>query len=147
MLKYIQVGDLYMKKNIFIASFILILVIIIIFFIFRKNDNVNTINKLNNNSGVIKDQVFENLNITNVSITIDDENVSTFSADVTNNSDDENNIDTIEIILKDKDGNILTSLIGYIGVGLKKGDVTKISAQTSIDLSKATSVEYKKVDK
>lgn len=136
-----------MKKKIFIGSFILILVIIIIFIMFKGNNNVNKVNKLNNNSGIIKDQVFENLDITNVSITIDDKDISTFSADVTNNSDVENNIDTIEIVLKDKDGNILTSLIGYIGLGLKKGDVTKISASTSVDLSKATSVEYKKIEK
>lgn len=136
-----------MKKNVFIISFILILVIIIIFIVFKGNNSVNKVNKLNNNSGVIKDQIFENLSITNVSITIDDKNVSTFSADVTNNSDAENKIDTIEIILKDKDDNNLTTLIGYIGVGLKKGDIIKISAQTSVDLSKATSVEYKKIEK
>lgn len=133
-----------MKKNIFVISLILILTIIIIFIMFGKN-NKNTVNKLNNNPNIIKEQVLENLSITNVSIAIDDKNISTFSADVTNNLDGENNIETIEIIFKDKDGKILTILNGYIGANLKKGDVSKISAQTSVDLSKATSVEYNKI--
>lgn len=133
-----------LKKSIFLIG--VILVFVIIFALFKTNNTSNKVNKMNNNPNVIKDQVFENLSITNVSITIDNNDISTFSADVTNNSDEKNNIESIEIILKDKDGNILTSLIGYVGVGLKKGDIAKINASTSADLSKATTVEYKKSD-
>lgn len=136
-----------MKKSIFYICIIFILIIIILFIFSSKNNpSNNKVNKLNNNSGVIKDQIFENLNITNVSITIDNKKISTFSADVTNNSDYENNIEAIEIVLKDKDGNTITVLTGYIGVGLKKGDITKISTQTEVDLSNATSVEYRKME-
>lgn len=142
-IEYIKSGD-NMKKNLFIIGFILILMIIIIFTALNGNNKESKVNKLNNNPNVIKNQILDNLSITNVSITIDSNNESTFSADILKTDENENNIESIEIIFKDKNGNILTSLIGYIGTNMKKDDVIKISSHTSIDLSKATSIEYKK---
>lgn len=134
-----------MKKSITIIVIITIIILsIMTIFLMVKDKSNSNINKLNNNPNVIKEQTLENLKIRNVTITIDNNKISTFSADVTNMSDTENKIETIDIILKDKKGNILTTLAGYIGVGLKKGDVSKINATTEIDLSKATSVEYKR---
>lgn len=134
-----------MKNGIKIVVIILIVVLAVmtIFLMINSKTDGNGINKLNNSSELIKDQTIENLKISNVTVAIHEDKTSTFSADVTNTSDSANEIETIDIIIKDKDGNVLTTLVGYVGVGLKKGDISKINATTEIDLSKAFSAHYK----
>ncbi len=133
-----------MKKK-YIIIIIILLSLLILFFIYNsinskpKQKNI----ELNNNVNVIKDQTLENLNITNVSLTISKNKTSTFSADVTNNLDS-NDIEYINIIFKDKNGNIITTLLGYVGLELKKGDMTKIYTETNIDLRNVDSVEYER---
>lgn len=132
-----------MKKKILITIGILILLVIVIFISTGKKDKKTSVNRLNNNPNVIKDQTIENLSITNVAITIDKNNVSTFTADVTNTANYANTIETINIILKDKTNTVLATLTGFIG-NINKGEISKISVSTDIDLSKASSIEYKK---
>ena len=104
-----------------------------------KNPNVN---KMNNDSDIISDQVYKNLSITDVSVVIDKQNKSTYTATITN-LEDTNSIETINVVFKDKDGNIIDTLTGFIGLDLKKGEQTIISSFTDLDLSNATSIEYK----
>ena len=149
-----------MKKNIFIISIILILTLVIVCLLnVRSNDSIEEkknnsiesttsnssknkkVNKLNNNSNVISDLKYKNLRITDVSITIDKENRSTYTATITN-TEDTNSIERLNIIFKDENNNEIVTLTGFIGLDLKKGEQTIISSFTDLDLSKATSVEY-----
>ena len=63
----------------------------------------------------------ENLEIKNAKITESD-GISVFTANVFNISQNEENIESVIIKLKDKDSNDLISLIGYIGGNIKSND-------------------------
>lgn len=131
------------KMKILVILIIVILTVLTMFLFVNNKMDKTGINKLNNNSELIKDQMLGNLKISNVTVSINKDKTSTFSADVSNTSDTLSDINEITIIIKDKNGKVLTTLAGYVGVGLKKGDVSKISATTEIDLSNAYSVEYR----
>lgn len=140
-----------MKKNIIIISIICVLILCIVGMVSIKNNSNNltsdnaknpNVNKMNNDSDIISDQVYKNLSITDVSVVIDKQNKSTYTATITN-LEDTNSIETINVVFKDKDGNIIDTLTGFIGLDLKKGEQTIISSFTDLDLSNATSIEYK----
>ena len=62
---------------------------------------------------------------------------------VTNNTDNTINIDSIDIILKDKDGNVITTLNTFLGGSIEPMQENLIKTTTKDDLTKAYSVEYK----
>lgn len=130
-------------KNKVIFLVIILLSITLLILVINNNSHKKTTIKQNNNSNVIKDSVLENLSITKASLVVDKKNTSTFSAVVTN-AGEINNIEYINIIFKDKEGHVITTLLGYVGLDLKKGDMTKIYATTDINLSNVTTVEYEK---
>lgn len=138
------IGVFKMKRRNILLSVIILLIIITIILILNsinakpRNSGI----KLNNNSNVIEDKNLENLSITRATLVIDKNKKSTFTADVSNTEESDNTIEYINIIFKDKNGNVITTLLGYVGLELKKGDVTKIYATTEMDLSKVTKVEY-----
>lgn len=151
-----------MKKNIIIISVILILILFIVGMLnIKSNSNVDTtknkdsniknnssnadknpkVNKMNNDSDIISDQVYKNLSITDVSVTIDKQNRSTYTATITN-LEDTNSIERLNMIFKDEKGNEIVTLTGFIGLDLKKREQTIISSFTDLDLSKAASIKY-----
>ena len=132
-----------MKNKVIFLVIILLSITLLILVINNNNSHKKTTIKQNNNSNVIKDSVLENLSITKASLVVDKKNTSTFSAVVTN-AGEINNIEYINIIFKDKEGHVITTLLGYVGLDLKKGDMTKIYATTDINLSNVTTVEYEK---
>ena len=70
----------------------------------------------------------------------------TFTAKVTNKTKDVIKTQQVDIVLKDKEGNELITLLGYIGQeGLAPNETKVISASTSgsIPLDKAVSKEIK----
>lgn len=131
-----------MKKKIVILLLILIILIFACLFLINSTRKSDKVNKMNNNTDVIKTQTLENLTIEKTAITTDKNNKSTFSAEVINNSEKNNTFDSIQIIIKDKNNNVMTTLYAYIGI-LNKGDITKININSDMDISTAYSVEYK----
>lgn len=87
----------------------------------------------NTKEGVIKEEVYENLKFSNISL-ITKDGYSTFSADVTNTSNEDSNIADVNIVLKDKDGNTVITLRGNIGDTLKAGETRTITAVTKGEL-------------
>ncbi len=87
----------------------------------------------NTNEGIIKEEVYENLKFSNISL-ITKDGYSTFSADVTNTSNEDSNIADVNIVLKDKDGNTVITLRGNIGDTLKAGETRTITAVTKGEL-------------
>ena len=66
----------------------------------------------------------------------------TLTTDVTNTSDNEITTKQVNINIKNKDGNTIISLLGYIGEDpMAVNETRTITASTQVDLSKAYSKE------
>ena len=102
-----------------------------------KKDEV----KSNTNTNVIKDQQVEGLSLTNTSLTTSN-GQSTLVTVVSNPTTEKIAVKSFDIIIKDKDGNILITLLGYVGEEIPAGESRTITSSAEIDLTKATSVEY-----
>ena len=103
----------------------------------EKKDEV----KSNTNTNVIKDQQVEGLSLTNTSLTTTN-GQSTLVTVVSNPTTEKIAVKSFDIIIKDKDGNILITLLGYVGEEIPAGESRTITSSAEIDLTKATSVEY-----
>ena len=92
------------------------------------------------NTGYLRNQTVEGLSMEDASLEYKD-GVSTFTANVYNESGDVYNLKTINVILEGK--NKTTTLAGYIGETLEKeeGKVLRISIDQ--DLSDSTKLTYK----
>ena len=44
--------------------------------------------------------------------------------------------------MKDKDGNIIETLLGYLGDTIKKGETKRIKSSTDKDVSSVVKIEY-----
>ena len=97
--------------------------------------------KVNTNENVIKDQEVEGLTMTNTSLVYEN-GTTTLVTEVINNTKEDYPVKRIKIIVKDKEGNIITTLIGTIADTIKPGESRIIDSDTPIDLSEAESIEY-----
>lgn len=134
---------------IIIAALILCLIGIIFISSNSKDDN-KTVKRngdssivKNTNEGIVKNQKFKDLDFTSTSISYVKGTGSTFKVKVTNNTDNTINVDSIDIILKDKDGNVITTLNTFLGGSIEPMQENLIKTTTKDDLTKAYSVEYK----
>lgn len=134
---------------IIIAALILCLIGIIFISSSSKDDN-KTVKRngdssivKNTNEGIVKNQKFKDLDFTSTSISYVKGTGSTFKVKVTNNTDNTINVDSIDIILKDKDGNVITTLNTFLGGSIEPMQENLIKTTTKDDLTKAYSVEYK----
>lgn len=100
------------------------------------------------NEGISKNEKYGDLEFSNFTlIKTKENNQFTMSANVKNTSDKSSDIEQVKVEVKDKDGNVLASLLGYIGKEFKSGESRTITMSTSANLEKATSKtisEYKK---
>lgn len=92
-------------------------------------DNTDSGIVANTKEGIIKEEVYEGLKFSNISL-ITENGYTTFSADVTNTTDTDNNISDVNIVLKDKNDNAVITLRGNIGDTLKSGETRTITAVT-----------------
>lgn len=95
----------------------------------------------NTNEGVIKDQELGSLKFTNTALVIED-GMSKLTTLVTNNSDEDIQVETFDITVKDADGNTVVVLQGYVGGVVPKRETREVVTECSIDLSHATNIEY-----
>ena len=94
-----------------------------------------------NTDPAYQDAIVDNLKLTNIDITTENK-VTTYKATVT--SDKDEFVNSITMILKDKDGKVIVKLLGYIGRELKQNEGVVITARTDADLSNLYSIEYSK---
>ena len=90
-----------------------------------KNDDKDVF--AHTESGIVKEEVFNNLKVNNITM-ITDNGYTTFTADVTNTASEPTDFENVNIVLKDKDGNVVITLLGNIGTGLKQNETRTISA-------------------
>ena len=107
----------------------------------KKEETKNDV-KSNTEENVIKDQEVDGLKMTNTSLTITN-GISTLVTEISNNTGSDYQLQQFDIIVKDKKGNILATIPGYVDETIKNGTTTTIDTSVDIDLMNATSVEYK----
>lgn len=100
--------------------------------------------KYNTNEEVVKDQEVGDLKFTNTSLKVDD-NYSTLVTLVSNPTSSDIDVRIFYIHVKDKDGNEIVKLEGYVGDVIPAGESREITSNADMDLSKATSIEYEMV--
>lgn len=134
-----------MKKAIRIIVIIIITIIVIIGINIiskqGKKEKEEPLIKVNTNENVIKDQEVEGLKMTNTSLVYEN-GTTTLVTEVRNEKEEDITVKRIRIKVKDKEENILTTLIGTIADTIKSGESRIIETETPLDLSKAESVEY-----
>lgn len=82
---------------------------------------------------IIKEEEYQGLKFSNIAL-ITDGGYTTFTADVTNTSDEESDIENVNIELKDANGNTVVTLLGNIGSPLKPNEMRTITATTKGEL-------------
>ena len=97
--------------------------------------------KTNDKKDVIKDQQVEMFKMQDTSVTYDGE-TSTLITFVTNTSNETQTFDSFNIVVKDKDGKELITMLGFANNELKAGETKTIVSSTDVNLLKAASVEY-----
>ena len=106
----------------------------------KKEETKNDV-KTNTEENVVKDQEVDGLKMTNTSLTITN-GISTLVTEVSNNTGSDYQLEEFTIIIKDKDGNVLATIPGYVGDVIENGSTKTIDSSIDIDLSNASSVEY-----
>jgi len=93
------------------------------------------------NENVLEEKVVDGITFTNILFTRESEQ-SVYVTQVTNNTDKVVTMSTFNIILKDKDGNTVYTLSGYVGGDIQVSQAKVISNTIDMDLSNVTSAEY-----
>ena len=104
----------------------------------EEKENFNT------NEDVVKDQEVGELKFTNTSLKVD-KNYSTLVTLVSNPTSNDIEVRIFNIYVKDKDGNEIVKLEGYVGDVIPAGESREITSNADMDLSKAASIEYEMV--
>ena len=97
--------------------------------------------KVNTNEEVIKDQTLGVYEFKNTSL-IYENGTSLLETTVTNNSATVVNPVEFKILVKDAEGNLMTTLTGFVGSAMQPNESRLISSYSGDDLSKAASIEY-----
>lgn len=96
---------------------------------------------VNTNKEVIEDKVVEDLKLTNTSLVSKGES-DVLVTKVTNDTNEDKEVRIFNIYVKDKDDNIITTLQGYVGGVVPKGESREITSNVDRNLDNAYKVEY-----
>ena len=137
-----------MNKKAIIAIIVAVVILVIagiILLVINNNKKEGTSKEAITTENVIKDEKFGGLDFTNTTF-IKENGQYTISMDVTNPSDKEIDLEEVNIVLKDKQGHEIVTLLGYIGDPMKAKETRVVTSSVSMDLSKVKSktIEAKK---
>jgi thioredoxin-related protein len=106
-----------------------------------NNEETKSVITENKNEDIIKEQEVDGIKMTDTSmITKDGETIITIK--VTNNTGSDYKLNGYNIIVKDKEGNVLIKLPGYLGSTIKNGETKELKSTTNADLRNASAIEY-----
>ena len=95
----------------------------------------------NTSEGIIKDREVDGISVTNTSMkTVD--GLTKLEVTLTNNGSSDYQLNEYKIIVKDKDGNVIKEMPGYVGSVIKAGASKILKASTNADMSNASSIDY-----
>ena len=117
------------EKKIIIFGLLLIIALVSLFISIKKEKGNKIENEIfrHREEGIVKEEEYKGIKITNIKM-VTDGDYTTFSATATNTSDKDINIENFYINLKNKNGNSIAKLLGFIPEGLKKGESKKINS-------------------
>lgn len=78
-------------------------------------------------ASIIEEETYNGLKFSNISL-ITDDGYTTFTADVTNVSEEVSTVENVHIELKDENGTVVISLVGNVGAGLEPGATKTLTA-------------------
>lgn len=109
----------------------------------KKNPTGNdSIVKTNTNKEFLNNQTINGIEISNINLSYQNE-LSIFTAVVTNKSTIVKKVGIIDIVIKDENKNEIITLKGLIDKNMKVNESASINASTSLDLTNAKYVEYR----
>lgn len=111
----------------------------------KNEEPVQEEQKNNINEGVVEDKNQEGLSFTNSSL-VYDKNNSTLVTKVTNNTEENIAVRIFNIYVKDKDDNIIVTLIGYVGGEIPAGQSRDIETNVDMSLEDAFKIDYEIVN-
>ena len=130
------------KSKIIIIIFIIVVVVLGGYFIVRnvsshKEDKVQT----NTNENVIKDQEVGGFHFSNTALIYED-GKSKLTTSIKNITENDAMLQSFDIIVHDKNGEEITTLLGYVGNTIKPGETIAISSEVNMNLMDAYSIQY-----
>lgn len=99
----------------------------------------------NTNQGVVEDKEVAGLKFTNTSL-VSTEYSAQLVTLVTNPTDQDINVRIFNIYVKDKEGNVIVTLQGYVGGVVPKGESREIISNVDMNLDNADRVDYELVN-
>lgn len=127
------------NKNIIIVSIILLIIVVLLLILIPKGSETKTKSEIfrHREEGIVKEEEYKGIKLTNIKMVTEDD-YTTFSANATNISDKDITIEKFYIELKNKNGNSIAKLLGFIPEGLKKGETKKITSSAKGKFKNAT---------
>ena len=107
----------------------------------KKEETKEPSKDVETNKNQISDKVLDEFSFTNTNIVVEN-NHSTLTTQVTNNSSEDKSIEQFKIIIKDKDGNVMKETIGYIGGVIKSKESKTIITSVNMSLTDTYDIEY-----
>lgn len=106
----------------------------------EKKEEINNI-KYNTNQGIVEDKEVGGLHLTNTSLETS-EYSSTLVTLVSNPTDKNIQVGMFRIYVKDKDDNLIKTIIAYVGGEIEAGESKEITTNIDMSLENAFKVEY-----
>ena len=106
----------------------------------EKKEEINNI-KYNTNQGIIEDKEVGGLHLTNTSLQTT-EHSSTLVTLISNPTDKNIQVGMFRIYVKDKDDNLIKTIIAYVGGEIEAGESKEITTNIDMSLENAFKVEY-----
>lgn len=129
------------KKIIVVSLFLIIGLILLIVSIPKGVDTKTKSDSFRHREeGIVKEEEYKGIKLTNIKM-ITEDGYTTFKATATNVSEEDIKLENFYIDLKDKKGNSIIKLLGFIPDGLKKGEVKQIRASAKGEFRDAYSKE------
>ena len=135
-----------MKKNISLFSIFLVSLLVFVTGCGcqkkddEKKEEISNI-KYNTNQGIVEDKEVGGLHLTNTSLETS-EYSSTLVTLVSNPTDKNIQVGMFRIYVKDKDDNLIKTIIAYVGGEIKAGESKEITTNIDMSLENAFKVEY-----
>lgn len=108
----------------------------------EEKDKKNKTNENQEELGKLPDKEVDGIKFTDASISFVDD-MSTLVATVTNTKDQAVTLEVFDIIIKDKKGEEITTIPGFIPEKIEPNSTHSLVAYTNMDLTLAYDIEYK----
>ena len=92
-------------------------------------------------TNIKSERTLDNFTFKNALI-VEENGISRITVTVVNNSEEDKNVESFKILLKNKDDKIIKETIGYIGGTIKSKDTKVIMTEVNMDLSNVYDIDF-----